>query len=145
MFKIFKAKTVLFALVSSLLFSACNTKNIEEKNIVEKVVLENNKFQALELNNITVKNGEKVAFISFESDSKIHGNLGCNNFFGSYKVNKNELTLGQVGSTMMMCQNMDTERNFLDVLQNTKTYKLENNILELYNQNGENIARFRKE
>ena len=90
MFKIFKAKTVLFALVSSLLFSACNTKNIEEKNIVEKVVLENNKFQALELNNITVKNGEKVAFISFESDSKMYGNLGCNNFFGSYKVNKNE-------------------------------------------------------
>src|SRR5574344_1732504 len=99
MLKNFKAKTVLFALVSSLLFSACNTKNIEEKNIVEKVVLENNKFQALELNNITVKNSEKVAFISFERDSKMHGNLGCNNFFGSYKVKDNEINLGQVGST----------------------------------------------
>lgn len=145
MFKFFKVKTIMFAFISSLLLSACSTNSLEKENNMEKSVLENSKFQAIELNNIAVKNSEKVAFISFESDSKIHGNLGCNNFFGSYQLIKNELNLGQVGSTMMMCQNMDTEREFLDVLQNTKTYKLENNILELFNKDGKNIAKFRKE
>lgn len=145
MFKFLKAKTIMFALISSLLLSACSTNSLEKENNMENLVLENSKFQAIELNNIAVKNSEKVAFISFESDSKIHGNLGCNNFFGSYQLNKNELNLAQVGSTMMMCQNMDTEREFLDVLQNTKTYKLENNILELFNKDGKNIAKFRKE
>ncbi len=141
MFKKFKAKTTIFAIVSSLLLSACSVKDYNNKDIL---VLENSKFEALELNGIEVKKSEKVANINFDKEQKVFGNLGCNNFFGSYKQEKNNLTIGQVGSTMMMCQDMQTEQNFLNVLENVKTFKLENSTLELFNQNGKNIAKFRK-
>ncbi len=87
-------------------------------------------------------NFELVENINFEKE-RVFGNLGCNNFFGAYKLNKNSLEIGQVGSTMMMCQNMQTEQDFAKVLQDVKTYKIDKNSLVFFDENSKEIAKFR--
>jgi heat shock protein HslJ len=40
--------------------------------------------------------------LEFE-DGRVAGNGGCNNFFGTYTVDGNQLTISALGSTMMAC------------------------------------------
>jgi len=67
------------------------------------------------------------------AESRVHGNAGCNNFFGQFKTSENTLTFSAMGSTMMACpQAMDTERDFLAALGATTRYEISGLFLELY-------------
>ncbi|WP_404833838.1 META domain-containing protein [Aliarcobacter skirrowii] len=50
-----------------------------------------------------------------------------------------------MGSTMMMCQNMETEQNFLKILEEVKNYKIDNNILIFFSDENKELAKFIKE
>lgn len=43
------------------------------------------------------------AQITFEAEGKLHGNNSCNNFFGQYTQQGEELKLSPAGSTMKAC------------------------------------------
>ena len=45
----------------------------------------------------------------------------------------------------MMCQNMETEREFINVLESVKTYKIEENSLIFFDKDNKTIAKFVKE
>jgi len=67
------------------------------------------------------------------AESRVHGNAGCNNFFGQFKTSENTLTFSALGSTMMACpQAMDTERGFLVALGATTRYEISGLFLKLY-------------
>ena len=67
------------------------------------------------------------------AESRVHGNAGCNNFFGQFKTSENTLTFSALGSTMMACpQAMDTERGFLVALGATTRYEIIGLFLNLY-------------
>ena len=67
------------------------------------------------------------------AESRVHGNAGCNNFFGQFKTSENTLVFSAMGSTMMACpQAMDTERSFLAALGATTRYKISGLFLKLY-------------
>lgn len=67
------------------------------------------------------------------AESRVHGNAGCNNFFGQFQTSENTLTFSAMGSTMMACpQAMDTERDFLGALGATTRYEISGLFLELY-------------
>ena len=67
------------------------------------------------------------------AESRVHGNAGCNNFFGQFKTSENTLTFSAMGSTMMACpQAMDTERDFLAALGATTRYEISGLFLKLY-------------
>ncbi len=132
---------VLGVVLSLSLISCSSTKGLEVTN--SNQTLDNSKWELISLNQKEIKKAEKVANINFEKDSRVFGNLGCNNFFGTYKLNKNSLEIGQVGSTMMMCQNMQTEQDFAKVLQDVKTYKIDKNSLVFFDENSKEIAKFR--
>jgi heat shock protein HslJ len=57
--------------------------------------------------------------VRFEADGKVNGNGSCNRFFGSYALTGEGLTVGELGSSMMMCDEplMDQERAVLDILK----------------------------
>ena len=136
----FKKSNLILVVFIAIFFGACSLKKGVE---VENISLENSKWELISLNQKEIKKAEKVANINFEKDSRVFGNLGCNNFFGTYKLNKNSLEIGQVGSTMMMCQNMQTEQDFAKVLQDVKTYKIDKNSLIFLLENSKEIAKFR--
>ena len=57
--------------------------------------------------------------VKFEAEGRLSGHGSCNRFFGGYALSGEGLTTGDVGSSMMMCDQplMDQETAILDVLK----------------------------
>lgn len=78
-------------------------------------------------------------------EMKIFGYDGCNNFHGNFELlNDNIITFNSIGSTKMMCSNMDLPSSYITALVNTKTFKLERKNLFFYDINENEILRFVK-
>lgn len=135
---------ILTTLFMALFFIACSQKDNQylSKNNDK---LENINWKLESLNGKNINKSSKDAFIKFDRDLKVFGNLGCNNFFARYKLDKNILHINKVGSTMMMCQNMENEQNFLKILEEVKNYKIDNNILIFFSDENKELAKFIKE
>jgi heat shock protein HslJ len=76
--------------------------------------------------------GSRIPHMRFETD-KVSGFNGCNNFFGNYTLEEDNLTFGLLASTRMACpqiKEIDMEMN--RVLSITTRYQISGNILELY-------------
>ncbi len=73
--------------------------------------------------------------VEFDKDDKLSGNAGCNNFTGTYQLDGDQITIGPLANTMMMCEDpqgvMDQEAQFLAALQSAGTYLIEGDVLEL--------------
>lgn len=134
--------TIFVSVLSLVLISCSSTKGLEVSKVSQD--LENIKWELVSLNQKEIKKLNKIASINFEKDNKVFGNLGCNNFFGTYKVNSTNLEIGQVGSTMMMCLDMSVENEYSKVLQNVKSYKIKENDLMFFDENSKEIAKFKK-
>lgn len=66
-------------------------------------------------------------------ESRVRGNAGCNNFFGTYQVEGDSLSFSQVGATMMAClEGMETEAGFLAALGAADRYEISGAMLSLY-------------
>ena len=84
--------------------------------------------------------------IAFVMDGTLTGFAGCNNYFGSYLLNRmttefgNGISIGSVGSTMMYCENMSTETSYLAGIQHAATYSIAGNKLLLRLDNGDELS-----
>jgi putative lipoprotein len=71
--------------------------------------------------------------IEFKSaEGNFGGSGGCNNYFGGYEINKNELIIkSPIGSTMMACPEpiMEQEQEYFKLLETTETYQIQNGKL----------------
>jgi heat shock protein HslJ len=89
-----------------------------------------------ELNGNAVATTEEMAqahMVLASAESKVHGNAGCNNFFGGFAAAQASLTFSALGSTMMACpRGMDEERDFLAALGATTRYEISGLFLSLY-------------
>ncbi len=74
---------------------------------------------------------------------RVGGSGGCNRLTGSYELNGDTLTFGQMAGTMMACpQGMDTEKAFLEALGQVKKWKIAGQDLEWFDAAGKLVARF---
>jgi putative lipoprotein len=80
-------------------------------------------------------------FVRFEADGKLKGHGGCNGFFGSYKITGDDLEIGPIGATQMVCPEpiMDRELAFTKTLQAAKSFMRERIKLELLGEGGDMI------
>lgn len=69
-------------------------------------------------------------------DNKFFGYAGCNNMRGSIFFEKGLLRFTQVISTKKACMGENKEDEFLKALQSSVEYRIEDNRLYLYNDNG---------
>jgi len=93
---------------------------------------------------VTVASQQREPHLVFNSEShRVSGSGGCNGLTGSYEVKGDELTFSQMASTMMACpEGMDTEKAFLKVLEDVKTWKVKEQKLELFDAGGKAVAIF---
>ncbi len=95
-----------------------------------------------ELNNRKIQHpGPQVPHMRFEAE-KVTGNDGCNNFFGGYTLDENNLEFGMLASTRMACphiENFDIEFN--KMISVTTRYLISGNKLELL-ENDKLLASF---
>ena len=68
---------------------------------------------------------------------KLTGNAGCNNYFGelSLDATAGNFETNNVGSTRKMCDNMEVESQFFNMLKEVDKYVVNAGVLELYKGN----------
>jgi copper homeostasis protein (lipoprotein) len=108
--------------------------------------LENTYWKLTRLGNAVVMVGEKQRephFVLNSETRRVGGSGGCNRLVGSYVLNGDKLTFGQMAGTMMACpEGMDTEKAFLEALRQVNTWKIVGQHLELFDAAGNLMARF---
>ncbi|MEI7826920.1 MAG: META domain-containing protein [Euryarchaeota archaeon] len=74
-------------------------------------------------------------------DGNITGSSGCNNYGGSYQLNKTEIKIESIRSTLMFCSDppgvMSQETTYLLLLKNVTAYTVSNDRLTLSNGLGD--------
>lgn len=76
--------------------------------------------------------------LTFE-DGSAGGSSGCNSYGGEYQLNGEDITFGDLASTLMACLDegvMAQESAFLAFLQGTRTYAIKDGFLNLYREDG---------
>ena len=112
-------KNILCFLVSMFLFAcSADANRLEGKEFVWE----------------DAPNGVEVTIGFDKKENAFYGKATVNRYFGTYKLDGQNISLDLAGSTMMMGPQdlMDVEMRYLQVLPNVKTFKLENDVLELY-------------
>lgn len=127
--KKFFTHTFLISLITTNLYSIDLTKDT---------------WKLTEFNKQTIDSDSEQPFISF-NNGKITGFLGCNNFFGSYELNNNTIKINPVARTLKMCANITLEDRLNKSFQFMNYYKIESNILKIYDNNHNEIAVFKRD
>lgn len=81
--------------------------------------------------------------IRFADDGSVGGSGGCNNYGGAYTLDDTQLSVEELFSTLMACENMEQESTFLDLLHLATSYQINGSQLLLMNAEGELILGFR--
>lgn len=77
---------------------------------------------------------QKPTFLFSENENKISGSTGCNNYFGTYKIENNSIRFSEMGTTRKMCPDMTTENSFLSNLGLVNYFKIEKENLFLFDE-----------
>ena len=76
------------------------------------------------------------------SEDRIHGDSGVNNYFSNYIMASDNIMVGPIGSTKMAGPDnfMRLESQYLNILQNSKKIKLDNNRLTFMTDDGKTLT-----
>lgn len=84
----------------------------------------------------------------FGEDGQLTGNAGCNNYFGPYEAEGENISMGPFGSTRMACSEpegvMEQESEYLAALETAATYKIEGLTMNMRTADGATAANFRR-
>ena len=119
-------KKIFAVLNLLLLLGACSTGAEENAGFVGK------NYQMQDAWNNT------VITLGFAADEpRFYGSV-VNNYFGNYQTDGNKITFGDAGSTMMMGprEEMEAERNYLQVLPQISSYRMDGTDLILSASDG---------
>lgn len=76
------------------------------------------------------------------ADTMVYGRTNCNRFFGKYEANTDgTLHFGDLGSTRMMCPDMEYEAAFLQMLGQVNLYAIQDSELTLYGGDIDSLER----
>lgn len=153
-----KKLLILLALVSLSLFSCkTNEEKVSQTNSIKKAEKNTQSSSINQLENkqwiLTYFYEKKLELsltdtpqMSFDTHSKkIEGKGVCNNFFGTYTVESNEIEFKGVGVTRMMCPPSGLEEHkFFQIFDNKVKFEIKGNELYFKNSDRKEIARFSK-
>lgn len=138
--------------ILALCMSACKTQKKVSDNVLavhdrEKgtATLVETHWKLIELrgNPVTESNGKDAYIIFKAKDNRFNGNAGCNRISGSFQTKEpDRITFSQTAATRMMCLNMETEDQFLQVLNTADSYVVRNDTLTLNRARMAPLARF---
>jgi len=120
---------VITVLCLAMFFNcAQDKKESQDSNTTESI--ENTSWLVVNLKGETEFSRQPTIRIDL-SGKGISGSSGCNRYFGDVTINKNQVKISNVGSTKMMCNNINTEQLFFEALNEATFFKAEGNTLKL--------------
>jgi len=85
---------------------------------------------------------------NFGEDGQLTGNAGCNDYFGAYEADGENISMGPFGTTRKACQEpegiMDQENQYLAALETAATYKIDGPTMNMRTAEGSTVANFRR-
>ena len=80
----------------------------------------------------------RTPIVRFAEGGGFSGNTGCNNFFGTLRIEGSTISMGPIGSTMMMCPEplMEQERAVLGALETARGVSIDADDLVLTDADG---------
>ena len=86
--------------------------------------------------------------LGFETaKDNVFGCAGCNSSNGKAKVDaaKQTISFSEIGTTLMLCANMEYEQQILKALESVKGYKAGKGCVELTNGSGKAVLQLKKQ
>lgn len=129
-----KALIPCLMLFSAMVFVQCKTS---KSSAAPNTSLENTYWKLIEMNGmpvVTPADSKEVHFILTKADNQnqLKGFAGCNTLAGSYKTDGPSITFSAI-TTRMFCEGrMEIENYLTKTLSDATSYKIEGNVLELY-------------
>jgi heat shock protein HslJ len=136
-------KTLLMSLVCLLVIAGCHTtKHAPALVLVNDIwVLESLNGYPLEKDSF---DAEKPRLEIKTKDKMYFGYSGCNNINGKLDITETAIAFKPGPMTRKACLQQNIEPDFLTMLNASKTYKIKNGKLILFDANGKTIGEFRK-
>lgn len=102
------------------------------------------KLTALRGQPVKTRDQQREAHIILQTENdRIVGSGGCNRLMGGYRLEGNTVDFSKIASTQMACmESMEQETAFFQVLQDTRTWKIQGDTLELLDGSGAKVADF---
>lgn len=122
---------LLVFLLSNLAGCSVNSK----KAGISNVFLDSGKWELISVNgeDLKISDQEQPVFLEFNvTDQKVTGYTGCNRLFGAYTIKGRALTFSRIGSTKIMCSDMQVENKLLAGLRRINRYQIEGEKLLLF-------------
>ena len=134
-----------FATVSLLLFAVFFTGCDETKKVIDVAgsVQLTGSYTVASINGKNLENTTNPTFTLSALDNSFRGTTGCNSVFGNYTIDLYSINFGDLAVSEKMCMDkniMNTERDFLNALNNTGTYALQNGVLTLYSKTDRSVV-----
>lgn len=128
------------------IFVLCLTLNCSAKKLIsphyqrEWMLVSFDEFTKQEL----IENRAGINLTDQKKDAHVKGSatMGCNKiFFSTEFKNNGKLKISNLGSTKMMCQNMNLENTFLKKFESMNKFTIEGHRMTLSDDNG-NVMKF---
>lgn len=93
---------------------------------------------------VTVADNQREPHITFNAENRVSGSDGCNRLMGSYLLEGDKLTLGEMAGTKMACaEGAEQTQAFNEALTKVAGYTVHGDQLELRDASGLVVARFK--
>ncbi len=130
-----KTLATLSLLIFTVLFTSCD----ETKRVIDVAgsVQLTGSYTVSVLNGSKMINATNPTFTLSALDNSLRGTTGCNSLFGNYTIDLYAISFNELAVSEKECTDtnlMKTEQEFLDALNNTGSYSLENGVLTLYSK-----------
>lgn len=124
-------KLIPLVALAALLIAGCKTN----KPSLPDDSLEDKKWILVEMMGKPVntsQDGKNIFLVLNKSDNTITGYSGCNGFGGNYEITTgNRIAFSKMVGTMMACGDMETEVQFLKLMQSVDNYTVRESKLQL--------------
>lgn len=129
-------------LADKYILSKIDTKAMKDDQITDR------RWQLMEMMGKPVtksENQREAIFLMFNSEeNRVNGFAGCNNFMGGFELKEGKrISFKQMASTMMACENLDTEVSFMRTLEQVDNYTISDGILSLNKARMSPLLRFK--
>ena len=135
--------------VVTILFSSCaGAKKTTENQSPDFAEITGNKWRLIELNGKEVPeklNGKEPFLVFMAEESRYSASGGCNTMSGEYVfAGTNRISFKPGISTMMACEDMETDKLLAEVFKTTNNYTLADGVLSLNVGRRMPLAKFAK-
>lgn len=136
-----KVLASLSALIFALVFTSCD----ETKKVIDvagSVQLTGN-YTVSSINGAKLTSNVYPTFSLSALDNSFRGTTGCNSVFGNYTIDLYAINFSDLAVSEKFCAEKDVmraEREFLDALNKTGSYAIQDGLLTLYSKTDRSVV-----